>query len=185
MFDRVTIFNLEYGDAPVFVRTDDLLIEAVHVPHSGWPTARTDVQNIAFRITLEDTSTVLHLGDADARLVHFEQDENFWDERRVDLAFPPYWFFRSADGREILEDWVRASRSIGIHVPAEFGEDASTIPSEPARRRSVHAAGRGTQVHRVPIVFNRSDVITRRAKPDAATSPTLWSRQKIALLRSQ
>ena len=130
VFDRVTIFDLEYGDAPVFVRTDGLLIEAVHVPHSGWPTARTDVQNIAFRITLEDTSTVLHLGDADARLVHFEQDENFWDERHVDLAFPPYWFFRSADGREILEDWVRASHSIGIHVPAEFGEDASTIPSE-------------------------------------------------------
>jgi L-ascorbate metabolism protein UlaG (beta-lactamase superfamily) len=130
VFDRVTIFDLEYGDAPVFVRTDGLLIEAVHVPHSGWPTARTDVQNIAFRITLEDTSTVLHLGDADARLVHFEQDENFWDERHVDLAFPPYWFFRSADGPEILEDWIRASHSIGIHVPAEFGEDASTIPSD-------------------------------------------------------
>ena len=130
VFDRVTIFDLEYGDAPVFVRTEGLLIEAVHVPHSGWPTARTDVQNIAFRITLEDTSTVLHLGDADARLVHFEQDESFWDERGVDLALPPYWFFRSANGREILEDWVRASHSIGIHVPAEFGEDASTIPSE-------------------------------------------------------
>ena len=130
VFDRVTIFDLEYGDAPVFVRTEGLLIEAVHVPHSGWPTARTDVQNIAFRITLEDTSTVLHLGDADARLVHFEQDEYFWDERGVDLALPPYWFFRSANGREILEDWVRASHSIGIHVPAEFGEDASTIPSE-------------------------------------------------------
>ena len=130
VFDRVTIFDLEYGDAPVFVRTDGLLIEAIHVPHSGWPTARTDVQNIAFRVTLEDTSTVLHLGDADARLVHFEQDENYWDERRVDLALPPYWFFRSADGREILDDWVRASYSIGIHVPAEFGEDRSTIPAE-------------------------------------------------------
>lgn len=130
VFERVTIFDLDYGDAPVFVRTEGLLIEAVHVPHSGWPTARTDVQNIAFRITLEESSTVLHLGDADARLVHFEQDENYWDERRVDLAFPPYWFFRSADGREILDDRVRASHSIGIHVPAEYGEDASTIPAE-------------------------------------------------------
>jgi L-ascorbate metabolism protein UlaG (beta-lactamase superfamily) len=130
VFERVTIFDFEYGDAPVFVRTDDLLIEAVHVPHSGWPTRRTDVQNIAFRVTLEDTSTVLHLGDADARLVHFQQDESYWDERRVDLAFPPYWFLLSDDGREILDDRVRASHSIGIHVPAEFGEDASTIPEE-------------------------------------------------------
>jgi L-ascorbate metabolism protein UlaG (beta-lactamase superfamily) len=130
VFERVTIFDFEYGDAPVFVRTDDLLIEAVHVPHSGWPTARTDVQNIAFRVTLEDTSTVLHLGDADARLVHFEQDEIYWDERQVDLAFPPYWFLLSDDGREILDDRVRANHSIGIHVPAEFREDASTIPEE-------------------------------------------------------
>jgi len=130
VFDRVTIFDLEYGDAPVFVRADGLLIEAVHVPHSGWPTARTDVQNIAFRVTLEDTSTVLHLGDADARLVHFEQDENYWDERHIDLAFPPYWFLLSDDGREILDDRLRARHSIGIHVPAEFGEDASTIPEE-------------------------------------------------------
>ena len=130
VFERVTIFDLEYGDAPVFVRAEGLLIEAVHVPHSGWPTARTDVQNIAFRVTLEDTSTVLHLGDADARLVHFEQDQYYWDERHIDLAFPPYWFFLSDDGREVLDDRVRARNSIGIHVPAEFAEDASTIPEE-------------------------------------------------------
>jgi L-ascorbate metabolism protein UlaG (beta-lactamase superfamily) len=130
VFERVTTFDLEYGDAPVFVRKNGLLIEAVHVPHAGWPTARTDVQNIAFRVTLEDTSTVLHLGDADARVVHFERDQTYWEERRVDLALPPYWFFRAADGREILEDRVLAQHSIGIHVPAKFAEDSSTIPEE-------------------------------------------------------
>ncbi len=130
VFERVTTFDLQYGDAPVFVRAGGLLIEAVHVPHSGWPTARTDVQNIAFRVTLEDTSTVVHLGDADARIVHFEQDEAFWDERRVDLALPPYWFFLSADGREILEDRIYARNSIGIHVPAEFAKGPSAMPEE-------------------------------------------------------
>lgn len=130
IFERVTIFDLDYGDAPVLVRKEGLLIEAVHVPHSGWPTARTDVQNIAFRVTLEDTSTVLHLGDADARLIHFEQDQNYWDERRIDLAFPPYWFFLSDDGREILENRINIRNSIGIHVPARFGDDPSSIPDE-------------------------------------------------------
>lgn len=130
VYERVAFFDLDYGDAPVFVRKDGLLIEAVHVPHSGWPTARTDVQNIAFRVTLEDTSTVVHLGDADPRLVHFEQDETFWDERQIDLALPPYWFFLSEDGREILVDRIYARHSIGIHVPAEFAEDRSTIPEE-------------------------------------------------------
>lgn len=130
LFERVSMFDLEYGDAPTFVRREDLLIEALHVPHSGWPTARTDVQNIAFRVTLEDTSTVLHLGDSDARLVHFEQDEAYWDERTVDLAFPPYWFYLSDDGREILDDRVHARNSIGIHVPAEFADDPSSVPNE-------------------------------------------------------
>lgn len=130
VFERVTIFDLEYGDAPVFVRSGGLLVEAIRVPHAGWPTARTDVQNIAFRVTLEDTSTVVHLGDADPRFVHFEQDESFWEERSIDLALPPYWFFLSADGREILEDRIYARYWIGIHVPAEFAEDRSTIPEE-------------------------------------------------------
>ena len=130
IFDRITIFDLDYGDAPVFVRQEGLLIEAVHVPHSGWPTARTDVQNITFRVTLEDTSTVLHLGDADARLVHFEQDQIYWDERRIDLAFPPYWFFLSDDGREILESRINIRNSIGIHVPARFGDLPSSVPDE-------------------------------------------------------
>lgn len=130
LFERASMFDLEYGDAPAFIRKEGLLIEALHVPHSGWPTARTDIQNIAFRVTLEDSSTVLHLGDSDARLVHFEQDEAYWDERTVDLAFPPYWFYLSEDGREILDDRVHARNSIGIHVPAEFADDPSSVPNE-------------------------------------------------------
>jgi len=130
IFERVTAFNLEYGDTPVFVRQDGLLIEALCIPHAGWPTARTDVQHITFRVTLEDTSTILHLGDADARLVHFEQDEAYWDERQIDLALPPYWFFVSEDGREILDDRVHARHSIGIHVPAQFSDDPSSMPGE-------------------------------------------------------
>lgn len=130
LFERVTALDLEYGDAPVFARKGGLLIEALHVPHSGWPTARTDVQNIAYRVTLEETSTVVHLGDADAREVHFEKEQQFWEERQVDLALPPYWFLLSDNGREILVDRIYARHSIGIHVPQEFADDPSAIPEE-------------------------------------------------------
>jgi L-ascorbate metabolism protein UlaG (beta-lactamase superfamily) len=130
IFERVTQFDLEYGDTPVFVSREGLLIEALHIPHSGWPTARTDVQNIAFRVTLEDTSTVLHMGDSDARIVHFEQDIKFWDERQIDVAFPPYWFYLSEDGHEILSDRINAQFSIGIHVPDSFRTDPGSKPEE-------------------------------------------------------
>ena len=129
VFDRVAGLDLDYGDAPVRIETDGLLIEAVHIPHSGWPTARTDVQNLAFRITLNDNSTVLHLGDADARIVHFAADEEFWEERAIDIALPPYWFFGSDDGVEILEDRMDVRHAIGIHVPDSFSNRAN-IPEE-------------------------------------------------------
>jgi len=129
VLERMTGLDLEYGDPPVTIEAAGLLIEAVHIPHSGWPTARTDVQNIAFRVTLGDDSTVLHLGDADARVVHFSSDADYWESRSVDLALPPYWFFASADGVEILEDRLDVTNAIGIHVPDRFADPAA-VPGE-------------------------------------------------------
>ena len=78
----------------------------------------------------QDSSTyMLHMGDADPRLVHFQADEDYWEERVVDLALPPYWFFSSDDGIEILDNRLTVINSIGIHVPAEFS-NASNIPGE-------------------------------------------------------
>lgn len=129
VFERVVGLDLEYGDTPMRIETDGLLIEAVHIPHSGWPTARTDVQNLAFRITLNNNSTVLHMGDADARIVHFAADEEYWEERPIDMALPPYWFFASEDGVEILEDRMDVRHAIGVHVPDSFSNPAN-IPDE-------------------------------------------------------
>ena len=120
LFERVTGLDLAYGDSPVSIRTENLTIDAAYIPHSGWPTARTDVQNIVFRVALDDSSTVMHMGDADARIVHFAADEEYWEEEQVDLALPPYWFFGSDDGREILESRINIRHSIGIHVPDKY-----------------------------------------------------------------
>ena len=129
LFERVVGLDLEYGDSPTRVETENLLIEAVHIPHSGWPTARTDVQNLAFRITLDDNSTVLHMGDADARIVHFEADEEYWEDRTVDVGMPPYWFFASEDGVEVIENRINIRSLIGVHAPASFAAPGG-IPDE-------------------------------------------------------
>ena len=123
--DRLTGLDLEYGDEPVIVARDGLTIAAAFVPHAGWPTRRTDVQNIAFRVSLEDGSTVLHLGDADARLVHYEADEEYWESETIDLALPPYWYFGSEDGREIMEFRLDVIHAIGIHVPMQLADPAN------------------------------------------------------------
>ena len=142
LLDRVTGLDLDYGDTPVSIEFGSIIIDAAHIPHSGWPTGRTDVQNIAFRVTLGGNTTVLHLGDADPRMVHFTADEDFWEERSVDLAFPPYWFFTAPDGMEILEDWLDITNSIGIHVPDEYSSLAN-MPEELLRYELFTRPGEG------------------------------------------
>ncbi len=141
VFDRVTGLALEYGDSPVSISTEHLTIDAVNIPHSGWPTARTDVQNIVFRVSINN-STVMHMGDADARVVHFSGDEEYWEEQQVDLALPPYWFFASADGREILEDRINVQHSIGIHVPDKYA-NPENVPAALARYELFTRPGEG------------------------------------------
>ena len=127
IYERVTAVSLEYKDAPVTLNMEGLLIEAVRIPHSGWPTGRLDIENIVWRVTLNDDTTVLHMGDADPNDVHFSQDAQYWNRNNPNMAFPPYWFFSSASGREILNNRIKAKRNVGVHVPV-------TIPADPLLR---------------------------------------------------
>ncbi len=127
LFSRVNAVSLEYRDAPLTMDMAGLHIEAVRIPHSGWPTGRVDVENIVWRVTLDATTTVVHLGDADPNDTHFANDASYWADKPVDLAFPPYWFYGSDSGRAIISQRLGATRSVGIHVPRQ-------IPGDPLRR---------------------------------------------------
>lgn len=127
IFERVSAVSLEYRDAPVTLDMEGLLIEAVRIPHSGWPTGRLDVENIVWRVTLNENTTVLHMGDADPNDVHFALDAQYWSRNTPHMAFPPYWFFSSESGREILDQRIRPLRSVGVHVPV-------SIPADPLQR---------------------------------------------------
>jgi hypothetical protein len=103
----VTEIRLEYKDAPFVIEAGGLVVEAVRIPHTGWPDRQLDVENIAYRVTLDESTTVAHLGDADTRDVHFAHDALYWERRPLDMAFPPYWYFQSEDGRRVLEERLR------------------------------------------------------------------------------
>ena len=127
VFERITAVGLAYTDTPVTLQTQDLKIEAVRIPHSGWPTSRLDVENISWRVTLNNSATVLHMGDADPNDVHFERDATYWASTHVHMAFPPYWFFNSTYGPDVLENRLKADHNVGVHVPV-------SIPSIPSLR---------------------------------------------------
>jgi L-ascorbate metabolism protein UlaG (beta-lactamase superfamily) len=127
VFERVTAVDLAYKDSPVTLDMEGLLIEAVRIPHSGWPTSRRDIENISWRVTLNERTTVLHMGDADANDVHFETDAAYWEKNQIQMAFPPYWFFSSPGGLDILHKRLKPDHAVGVHVPV-------AVPTDPTRR---------------------------------------------------
>jgi len=111
--------SLSFGDDVWQKTLDDIEIGAVRIPHAGWP-SRADVENLVFSITLDSGITVMHMGDADPNDDHYLAYKNYWLGKQIDVNFPPYWFFFSAEGRDILTDIIGAKRNIGIHVPMKL-----------------------------------------------------------------
>lgn len=162
VFERIEAFNLAYGDDPIVINeiqlggttstepAGQLLVEVAYLPHSGWPRSMLDVQNLSFRVTLDRRTTVLHMGDADTKDAHFQQHSTYW-QKHINIAFPPYWYFSSSNGRYVLENRLKPDLSIGIHVPNDIpdnpedrpevyqGYDLFTIPGE--TRTTAHPEG--------------------------------------------
>jgi len=122
---QVQSVSLKYGDQPWIGKVSGLAIEAVRIPHSGWP-SRAEVENIVFRVSLDNDITVMHMGDADADDKHFRPLKAHWQQKVTDTAFPPYWFFASAQGNEILNNRINAKSHIGVHVPVNVPQRLKT-----------------------------------------------------------
>ncbi|MEM9669463.1 MAG: MBL fold metallo-hydrolase [Pseudomonadota bacterium] len=113
---RFISMDMDYGAEPVSLPFADLIVEAVRIPHAGGE-RRRPIQNFAYRVTLENTATVMHLGDADPEAEDFGAYGDHWDGRETDMAFPPYWFFLSESGQAAVSSTLNAAEHIGVHVP--------------------------------------------------------------------
>lgn len=115
---RLKPFILAAGDPAQSVSAGPLTIDVVRIPHAGGERT-ANIENLAFRVSLNDEMTVLHMGDADPKDDLFAPHQAHWDATELDAAFPPYWFFGNEEGRSILEQRLKAGQTIGIHVPIE------------------------------------------------------------------
>ena len=134
--DRVHSIKLAFGDPAWSSEVEGVTVEAVRIPHAGWP-GRADVENLVFRLTFAEQSTVMHLGDADPQIEHYLPYRSYWDLRNTQLGFPPYWFFGSAEGRDILDTYLHVEHAVGVHVPVKvpkllkkIGRDYFSEPGE-------------------------------------------------------
>jgi len=122
MLGRFFAISPDYTEEPQSISFENFEIDMVRIPHAGGP-ARREIQNIVYRVTLEDALTVMHMGDADPALEHYTPYEAHWQEKVTDTAFPPYWFFLSAEGIDIVDDVLNTGDSIGVHVPVKIPDE--------------------------------------------------------------
>lgn len=114
--------DLAYQDPPLTLSLPGIDIDAVRIPHAGWP-QRAEVSNIVFRVSLEDELTVIHMGDADTDDVHFKPLMKHWNSKTVNAAFPPYWFLTTRSGQLALTTRIKAEQNVGVHVPIKVPTD--------------------------------------------------------------
>ena len=96
----------------VSLNVSGIKLKGLGLKHSGanfsW------IQNLGYIVEL-DGMKFLHIGDADMT------EENFSSfglvEEKIDVAFVPYWFLLSKDGRAIVQNQIRPKRVIAVHVP--------------------------------------------------------------------
>jgi L-ascorbate metabolism protein UlaG (beta-lactamase superfamily) len=127
--ERLHLVELEL-DGTFSLLVDDIEVSAVRIPHSGWPNRHADIENIAFRVSLNNSATVLHMGDAHTDPTFFDNRAEYWGEQDLHLAMPPYWYFLSNGGRKILEDHIHATEVIGVHVPRSVPDSPARYPEE-------------------------------------------------------
>jgi L-ascorbate metabolism protein UlaG (beta-lactamase superfamily) len=130
VLNRVHGLAIENGAPPIDIDLGQIFIEAIRIPHAGWPRRHENVVNIVFRVTLADEATVMHFGDADPDDAHFAKNPEHWKERHTHFAMPPYWFFLSNQGRQILEERIDASHTVGVHVPTKIPDVPESRPEK-------------------------------------------------------
>lgn len=94
----------------------DLTVQAMPIPHAGWPSFQ-DVDNFIYRVELASSISVMHLGDADDKTQHFLPFQTPLKEQPTHLGMPPFWFFYSEEGQHIVDNILNTKNSIAIHVP--------------------------------------------------------------------
>jgi L-ascorbate metabolism protein UlaG (beta-lactamase superfamily) len=130
VLDRIHGLAGEQGNDSFEVHAHELIIEAIEVAHAGWPSQNTEVDNLAFRVTLDEDTTVVHMGDADKSGEHYEPHREYWEARIPRVAFAPVWLLLTEPGRYVLDEFVGADHVIGVHVYKSVPDDPANRPAD-------------------------------------------------------
>lgn len=79
-----------------------------------------DIQNLGHVIEIGGKK-LLHIGDADMTAENFAAFRLL--DEKIDIAFIPYWFLISEDGRKFVKEQFGAKNIIAVHIPPAEAEE--------------------------------------------------------------
>ena len=79
-----------------------------------------DIQNLGHLITIGGKK-LLHIGDADMTAENFSAFN--LAQEKIDVAFIPYWFLISEQGRTLVREQFNPKHIIAVHIPPAEAED--------------------------------------------------------------
>ena len=126
MLKRIVPIHVPAGAPPARFSVGGLEIEAYGIPHSG----EGPIPHFAYRVTLDDAATVMHLGDSDSDESHYAPYQRDLDAKKTHVAFAPVWMLHDESGRRVIEQRIRPDKVIGIHVEAKAGAAADEARRE-------------------------------------------------------
>jgi L-ascorbate metabolism protein UlaG (beta-lactamase superfamily) len=94
-------------------------VELLGLPHGG--RRHRHVEHLGYIVDLGGRR-VLHVGDTDFEESTFAPFR--LDTARIDVALLPLWMVTSAEGRRIIERWIRPRQVVAFHVGDEDMDDA-------------------------------------------------------------
>lgn len=81
-----------------------------------------EIQNMGHLIEVSGVK-LLHIGDADMTAENFSSFK--LSTEKIDIAFIPYWFLLSENGRTLVKEQINPKKIIAVHIPPNEAEKIS------------------------------------------------------------
>lgn len=103
----------ERGLVTLIDEINGVKVHSFFMYHAGGERTK-NIENMGFVVEVAGKK-VLHLGDSDMNIDRFREAE--LSKYDIDVALVPYWYMTSDAGKEIIDNFIKPKKLVGIHYP--------------------------------------------------------------------
>ncbi|MFT5758434.1 MAG: L-ascorbate metabolism protein UlaG (beta-lactamase superfamily) [Alteromonadaceae bacterium] len=120
--DQIISLSLGINDQTKHVDVNGMQIDMLRVPHAFGDKMK-GVENIIYRVTMENGLTVMHFGDAETSLDYYKKFKMFFQEKTTHHVFLPHIFAINEHDENAIKETFNANAITYMHVPISFLSD--------------------------------------------------------------